>query len=47
MNIEKRNDGSYLIEKRRNGDLFKRIYYGYTKKEAISCFRHDYKTCSK
>ena len=44
MVIEKHKiNGSYIITDIKNGYLFKRIYYFYTKKQAVKMFKKELK----
>jgi len=39
MTIERQRNGSFLITDIKNGVLLRRVYYGYSKTEAVRLFR--------
>lgn len=39
MSIEKNREGAWIVSDIAGGYLVTRVYYGYTKREAVSLFR--------
>lgn len=39
--ITKQHNGSYIVEDIFKGQYLKRVYYGYTKKQALNKFNYE------